>query len=481
MKLSNSYIGLPEEFYQQINPTPVKNPSLLIFNDELANSLNIELTEDDKLNFFSGNKIPKDSIPVALNYSGHQFGNFVHQLGDGRAILLGEVRNKNESYDIQLKGSGQTKFSRQGDGRSALGPVLREYILSEAMYHLGIPTTRSLAAVATGEHVARDSFEPGGILTRVAKSHLRVGTFEYFASRQQWEDLKLLADFAIQKHFPEIRETDNHYLELLKKVASNQSILIANWMSVGFIHGVMNTDNFTISGETIDYGPCAFLDEYHPGKVFSSIDQNGRYAYGNQPSISSWNLASLAGCLIAFIDKDSDKANELATEVLENYSIDTNQRILDLMCKKIGLDGSKKNNQEMLRNLLKLMMDNESDFTITFRSLSDILLNNSDNFLAQFHQKDEVSGWINNWKSALNLENKNVGEIILNLNNTNPLYIPRNHQVQKAIEESYLGNLKVLEEMLDVLKNPFQENVSLSHYSEAPSEQQRVTQTFCGT
>ena len=481
MKLSNSYIGLPEEFYQQINPTPVKSPSLLIFNDELANSLNIELTEDDKLNFFSGNKIPKDSIPVALNYSGHQFGNFVHQLGDGRAILLGEVRNKNESYDIQLKGSGQTKFSRQGDGRSALGPVLREYILSEAMYHLGIPTTRSLAAVATGEHVVRDSFEPGGILTRVAKSHLRVGTFEYFASRQQWEDLKLLADFAIQKHFPEIRETDNHYLELLKKVASNQSILIANWMSVGFIHGVMNTDNFTISGETIDYGPCAFLDEYHPGKVFSSIDQSGRYAYGNQPSISSWNLASLAGCLIAFIDKDSDKANELATEVLENYSIDTNQRILDLMCMKIGLDGSKKNNQEILRNLLKLMMDNESDFTITFRSLSDILLNNSDNFLAQFHQKDGVSGWINNWKSALNLENKNVGEIILNLNNTNPMYIPRNHQVQKAIEESYLGNFKVLEEMLDVLKNPFQENVSLSHYSEAPSEQQRVTQTFCGT
>ena len=481
MKLSNSYIGLPEEFYQQIDPTPVKNPSLLIFNEELANSLNIELKEDDKLNFFSGNKIPKDSIPVALNYSGHQFGNFVHQLGDGRAILLGEVRNKNESYDIQLKGSGQTKFSRQGDGRSALGPVLREYILSEAMYHLGIPTTRSLAAVATGEHVVRDSFEPGGILTRVAKSHLRVGTFEYFASRQQWEDLKLLADFAIQKHFPEIRETDNHYLELLKEVASNQSILIANWMSVGFIHGVMNTDNFTISGETIDYGPCAFLDEYHPGKVFSSIDQNGRYAYGNQPSISSWNLASLAGCLIAFIDKDSDKANELATEVLENYSIDTNQRILDLMCMKIGLDGSKKNNQEILRNLLKLMMDNESDFTITFRSLSDILLNNSDNFLAQFHQKNEVSGWINNWKSALNLENKNVGEIISNLNNTNPMYIPRNHQVQKAIEESYLGNLKVLEEMLEVLKNPFQENVSLSHYSEAPSEQQRVTQTFCGT
>ena len=275
-----------------------------------------------------------------MNYSGHQFGNFVHELGDGRAVLLGEINNQNGNYDIQLKGSGLTKFSRQGDGRSALGPVIREYIVSEAMHYLDVPTSRALAAVATGEYVARDNFEPGGILTRVAKSHLRVGTFEYFASRQQWQDVKLPADFAIQRHYPEIRETNNHYLELLKKVAENQSILISKWMAVGFVHGVMNTDNFSISGETIDYGPCAFLDEYHPGKVFSSIDQNGRYAFGNQPSISAWNLASLAGCLIAFIDKDSDKANELATEVLDNFSVETNQRILNLMCQKIGLDGS---------------------------------------------------------------------------------------------------------------------------------------------
>ena len=241
----------------------------------MAETLNIDLNDDEKLNFFSGNKVPDTSIPIALNYSGHQFGNFVHELGDGRAVLLGEVRNKDNRYDVQLKGSGQTKFSRQGDGRSALGPVIREYILSEAMHHLGVPTSRALAAITTGEFVARETFEPGGILTRVAKSHLRVGTFEYFASRQQWDDLKILADYAIQRHFPEVRETGNHYLELLKRVSINQSILISRWMSIGFVHGVMNTDNFTISGETIDYGPCAFLDEYHPGKVFSSIDQSG--------------------------------------------------------------------------------------------------------------------------------------------------------------------------------------------------------------
>ena len=267
MKLSNSYIGLPEEFYQQINPTPVENPSLLQFNDELAELLKISLEKQEKLDIFSGNKIPSDSIPIALNYSGHQFGNFVHELGDGRAVLLGEINNQNGNYDIQLKGSGLTKFSRQGDGRSALGPVIREYIVSEAMHYLDVPTSRALAAVATGEYVARDNFEPGGILTRVAKSHLRVGTFEYFASRQQWQDVKLLADFAIQRHYPEIRETNNHYLELLKKVAENQSILISKWMGVGFVHGVMNTDNFSISGETIDYGPCAFLDEYHPSPI----------------------------------------------------------------------------------------------------------------------------------------------------------------------------------------------------------------------
>ena len=481
MKLSNSYIGLPEEFYQVVNPTPVRNPKTLIFNEDLADSLDIKLKDEEVSNFFSGNGLPEDSVPIAMNYAGHQFGNFVQQLGDGRAVLLGEINAKNGTYDLQLKGSGKTMFSRQGDGRSALGPVIREYILSEAMHYLGVPTSRALAAIATGEHVARETFEPGGVLTRIAKSHLRVGTFEYFASRQQLNDVKMLADFAIQRHYPEIRETEKHYLELLKKVASNQSKLVSKWMSIGFIHGVMNTDNFTISGETIDYGPCAFLDEYHPGKVFSSIDQNGRYAFGNQPSIASWNLASLAGCLIAFIDKDSDKANELATEVLDNFSKETNQRILDLMCEKIGLNGGKKENQTLLRNLLKIMMDNEADYTITFRNLSKVLFEDSDEFFNQFSEKKEINAWLNNWKQALKNEYKDLSKLTDRLNRINPVYIPRNHQVQLAIDLAYENDFSKMLEMIEVFKNPFKEVSEYVSYSQAPLEKEKIRRTFCGT
>jgi len=481
MKLSNSYIGLPEEFYQLIKPSPVKNPSLIAFNEDLAISLGLDVGNSSLLEYFSGNKVPQGSTPIALNYAGHQFGNFVHQLGDGRAILLGEVSTNSGSYDLQLKGSGQTRFSRQGDGRSALGPVIREYILSEAMHHLGIPTSRALAAVATGEYVARDSFEPGGILTRVAKSHLRVGTFEYFASRQQWEDVKLLADFAIQRHFPEIRESDNHYLELLKKVADKQSELVSKWMSVGFIHGVMNTDNFTISGETIDYGPCAFLDDYDPGKVFSSIDQNGRYAFGNQPSIASWNLASLAGCLIAFINKDSDKANELATEVLDNFSVDTNQRILDLMCRKIGINGSKKESHTLLRNFLKIMLKNQSDYTITFRALPQVLLGNSYELLNQFQDKTEIHLWLEEWKAVVSIESDDVNTLVSNLNKINPVYIPRNHQIQDVIDQAYNNDFSKMLEMVEVIKNPFNDKEEYISYKEGPSDEQKVQRTFCGT
>ena len=481
MKLSNSYIGLPEEFYQVVNPTPVKNPKTLIYNEDLADSLGIKLGNEEVLNFFSGNELPEDSVPIALNYAGHQFGNFVQQLGDGRAVLLGEINNKDGTYDLQLKGSGKTMFSRQGDGRSALGPVIREYILSEAMYYLGVPTSRALAAIATGEHVARETFEPGAVFTRIAKSHLRVGTFEYFASRQQLNDVKMLADFAIQRHYPEIRETEKHYLELLKRVASNQSKLVSKWMSVGFIHGVMNTDNFTISGETIDYGPCAFLDEYHPGKVFSSIDQNGRYAFGNQPSIASWNLASLAGCLIAFIDKDSDKANELATEVLDNFSKETNQRILDLMCEKIGLNGGKKENQTLLRNFLKIMMDNEADYTITFRNLSKVLFEDTDAFFNQFAEKKEINAWLKNWEQALKKEHKDLSNLTENLNRINPVYIPRNHQVQLAIDLAYENDFSKMLEMIEVVQDPFREKDKYSSYMSAPREDQKVKRTFCGT
>ena len=481
MKLTNSYIGLPEDFYQVVNPLPVKSPQIISFNDELAQYLGLEIDKKEALKYFSGNSIPENTTPIALNYAGHQFGNFVHELGDGRATLLGEIEVNKERFDIQLKGSGPTKFSRQGDGRSALGPVIREYIVSEAMHHLNIPTTRALAAVQTGEHVFRDVIEPGGILTRIAKSHLRVGTFEYFASRQQWENVKLLADYTIQRHFPEIRVLDNHYLELLKAVADRQSKLIAKWMSVGFIHGVMNTDNFTISGETIDYGPCAFMDEYDPATVYSSIDHGGRYAFGNQPSIAAWNLASLAGCLISFIDEDSKKANELATKVLDDFSIKTNQEILDVMCLKIGLEGSSDKHQSILKDLLKIMIPNKADYTLSFRYLSLALSDKDSLFLDQFQDQEKIKEWLSNWKVTVKELNLDSEKMVKKMDSINPIYIPRNHNVDKAIKATYEENLDPMNELLEVLKNPFEENKKYSHLAVPPKEEEKILQTFCGT
>lgn len=481
MKLSNSYIGLPEEFYQVIKPVPVKSPQLLAFNQELVEELGLEIGPKQAIQYFSGNSVPENTIPIALNYAGHQFGNFVHELGDGRATLIGEIEVGKERFDIQLKGSGPTKFSRQGDGRSALGPVIREYIISEAMHHLKIPTTRALAAVSTGEHVFREQIEPGGILTRIAKSHIRVGTFEYFASRQQWEDVKHLADYTIQRHFPEIRELDNHYLELLKAVSRKQAKLIAKWMSVGFIHGVMNTDNFTISGETLDYGPCAFIDEYDPATVYSSIDHGGRYAFGNQPSIAAWNLASLAGCLISLIDNDSKIANELATKVLDDFSINTNQEILDIMCHKIGLDGNSEQHQIILKDLLKIMIPNQADYTLSFRYLSQALLNKDSLFLDQFKEQGKIKEWLKNWKLAIKELNKDTGEIVSNMESINPVYIPRNHNIDKAIKASYEEDLNPMNELLDALKDPFEENEKYLHLALPPKDEEKILQTFCGT
>jgi len=481
LKLSNSYIGLPEEFYQVIKPVPVKSPQLLAFNQELVEELGLEIGPKQAIQYFSGNSVPENTIPIALNYAGHQFGNFVHELGDGRATLIGEIEVGKERFDIQLKGSGPTKFSRQGDGRSALGPVIREYIISEAMHHLKIPTTRALAAVSTGEHVFREQIEPGGILTRIAKSHIRVGTFEYFASRQQWEDVKHLADYTIQRHFPEIRELDNHYLELLKAVSRKQAKLIAKWMSVGFIHGVMNTDNFTISGETLDYGPCAFIDEYDPATVYSSIDHDGRYAFGNQPSIAAWNLASLAGCLISLINNDSKIANELATKVLDDFSINTNQEILDIMCHKIGLDGNSDQHQIILKDLLKIMIPNQADYTLSFRYLSQALLNKDSLFLDQFKEQGKIKEWLKNWKLTVKELNKDTGEIVSNMESINPVYIPRNHNVDKAIKASYEEDLNPMNELLDALKDPFEENEKYLHLALPPKDEEKILQTFCGT
>ena len=481
MKLSNSYIGLPEEFYQVIKPVPVKSPQLLAFNQELVEELGLEIGPKQAIQYFSGNSVPENTIPIALNYAGHQFGNFVHELGDGRATLIGEIEVGKERFDIQLKGSGPTKFSRQGDGRSALGPVIREYIISEAMHHLKIPTTRALAAVSTGEHVFREQIEPGGILTRIAKSHIRVGTFEYFASRQQWEDVKHLADYTIQRHFPEIRELDNHYLELLKAVSRKQAKLIAKWMSVGFIHGVMNTDNFTISGETLDYGPCAFIDEYDPATVYSSIDHGGRYAFGNQPSIAAWNLASLAGCLISFIDNDSKKANELATKVLDDFSINTNQEILNVMCQKIGLDGNFDQHQTILKDLLKIMIPNQADYILSFRYLGQTLLDKGSLFLDQFKEKEKIKEWLSNWKLTVKELDLDAEEMVKKMDSINPIYIPRNHNVDKAIKAAYEENLEPMNELLEALKNPFKENKKYSHLAVPPKEEEKILQTFCGT
>ena len=481
MKLSNSYIGLPEDFYQVINPLPVKSPSLIAFNEDLANDLSLSIDPDEALKYFSGNSIPENTTPIALNYAGHQFGNFVHELGDGRATLLGEIEVDKERFDVQLKGSGPTKFSRQGDGRSALGPVVREYIISEAMHHLNIPTTRALAAVSTGEHVFREQIEPGGILTRIAKSHIRVGTFEYFASRQQWENVKLLADYTIQRHFPEIRELDNHYLELLKAVSNKQSKLIAKWMSVGFIHGVMNTDNFTISGETLDYGPCAFMDEYDPATVYSSIDHGGRYAFGNQPSIAAWNLASLAGCLISFIDNDSKKANELATKVLDDFSINTNQEILNVMCRKIGLDGDSDQHQTILKDLLKIMIPNQADYTLSFRYLGQALLDKDSLFLDQFKEKEKIKDWLVNWKLAVKDLDLDTEELVKKMDSINPIYIPRNHCVDKAIKAAYEDDLEPMNELVEALKEPFKQSNKYSHLALPPKDEEKILQTFCGT
>ena len=481
--LKNTYSELPKEFHRSINPTPVSKPEFLCLNRELANELFIDTADENKLlQYFSGNEVPGDSSTIAMAYAGHQFGNFVPQLGDGRAILLGELYDKEKKLnDIQLKGSGVTAFSRQGDGRSAIGPVIREFILSEAMHAMNIPTTRALAAVYTGENVSREAPVKGGILTRVSNSLIRVGTFEFFRARQDLENLKVLADFTINRLYPKISDEENKYLLLFEAISEKQSTLVSKWMSIGFIHGVMNTDNFTISGETIDYGPCAFLDEYHPGKVFSSIDQSGRYAFGNQPSIASWNLASLAGCLIAFIDKDSDKANKLATEVLENFSIETNQRILDLMCQKIGLAGNNQKNQSLLKRLLKIMMDNQSDYTITFRGISEVLRDNLDEFYGQFNDREEIDVWLIDWQNQLKEEHKDIASLAEQLDSINPAFIPRNHILQEVIEGAYENDFTKFYEMIEIIKNPFVANKETSSYMTAPLEEQKISKTFCGT
>ena len=486
MLFDNSYQNLPQDFFERINPVPVKDPQLIIFNNDLGRSLGIDqkINKKELANIFSGNEILKGSSPIALAYAGHQFGNFVNQLGDGRAVLLGEVSTPNqERFDMQLKGSGQTRFSRQGDGRSPLGPVIREYVVSEAMNALGIPSTRSLAAVTTGEKVFREVFLPGGILTRIAKSHIRVGTFEYFAAQKNTENLKTLADYTIKRHFPSLKGAANPYLSLLEIVGERQIELISKWMGVGFIHGVMNTDNTSIVGETIDYGPCAFMDEYNPSTVFSSIDAHGRYAFGNQPMIAQWNMACFANSLLALIDKDTEKATSKAQKVINNFPNKMSEAVMSVMCKKIGLDSTKTNSQEALTKLLRIMLDNKSDYTLTFRYLSEIIKGKRDSsFKQQFLEHNQISNWLKEWKELIKDQDLAKKEIVLSMESSNPVFIPRNHLVERAIEAAVENNdFSEMKTLLTILSKPYEEQSKYGEYMKPPKPLEVVHQTFCGT
>jgi uncharacterized protein YdiU (UPF0061 family) len=488
INFDNSYSKLPDIFFERINPVAVKKPSLIQFNKSLAKEIGLNLEKKENLfsEIFSGNKILKGSEPIALAYAGHQFGHFVPQLGDGRAILLGEIiNNDGRRFDIQLKGSGQTRYSRGGDGRAPLGPVIREYIISEAMHALDIPTTRSLAIVATGEMVSRETLLPGGILTRIASSHLRVGTFEYFAAFKDLKNLKLLTDYAINRHFPNIKNDDDfRYQKFLKLVCENQASLIAKWMHVGFIHGVMNTDNTSISGETIDYGPCAFMDNYDPNTVFSSIDHHGRYAYGNQPNIAQWNIACLGQCLLPLINTERNKAIEIVEEILDGFADAFRKYWLNGMYKKIGLLENKKNNHILLDELLRLMEKDKSDFTLTFRYLSNLVEeeNNNSLFKQQFLSKNEIDSWLVKWKECLKKEGNSEKEIKKLMLKVNPAFIPRNHQVEKAIYEVINNyDYSYVNRLIELLNKPYNYQPDNLEYMNPPDNYDQNYQTFCGT
>ncbi len=480
----NSYARLPAEFFQRVHPTPVAAPVMIRLNRELATSLGIDTAELDSpegMAVLSGNCVADGSDPLAMAYSGHQFGGFSPQLGDGRAILLGEVIDKaGVRRDIQLKGSGLTPFSRRGDGRSALGPVLREYILSEAMAVLGVPTTRALAAVASGEMVARDGMVPGGVFTRVASSHIRIGTFQWFAARQDAGNLRILADYVIARHYPDLAETENPYLSLLDAVIARQARLIAHWMQLGFIHGVMNTDNMSVSGETIDYGPCAFLDTYHPLKKFSSIDQQGRYAFSRQGEIAHWNLTRFAETLIPLIDDDTEKSIALAEAALDRFPDIHQNALQQRLSAKIGLEKYASHDWPLVTSLLEAMTAGEADFTLVFRHLSNALESgNNASVICLFNQPDAIAAWLDDWRARL--QNLDKDDVLALMRRSNPIYIPRNHRVEEAIQAAYRGDYQPFHRLNDILQNPFTEHPNAAAYESPPAPEEVVHATFCGT
>lgn len=476
----NSYTSLPPAFFSRMSPPPVKSPKLAILNDSLATSLGLNpeaLKSDDVAAMLAGNQTPEGAMPLAQAYAGHQFGHFT-MLGDGRALLLGEqITPSGERYDIQLKGSGRTPYSRGGDGRAALGPMLREYIISEAMHGLGIPTTRSLAVVTTGESVYRETALPGAILTRVAASHIRVGTFQFAARWCSVDDLRALADYTLHRHYPEIDAEENSYLLLLKAVIQRQAELIAKWQLVGFIHGVMNTDNMAISGETIDYGPCAFMDTYDPATVFSSIDTQGRYAYGNQPYIAVWNLSRFAETLLPLLHDNEAQAVKMAEDALAEFSKLYHQNWLRGMRAKLGLFNEEEQDAAFIEGLLSMMKEHHADYTNTFRALT---LEKPDE--TELFGTPEFTEWYEQWKTRLGRQTEDSTAIQQLMKKNNPAVIPRNHRVEEALAAAWReGDYTVMERLLTVLSDPYAYSPEQEEYTALPSKSACPYQTFCGT
>jgi len=489
IELQAHYASLPGSFHAHMDPVPVRAPRLFALNRGLADALGLDLagrSESELAALFSGNRLPDGAQPVAMAYAGHQFGNFVPQLGDGRAILLGEVAERDgRLYDIHLKGAGATPFSRGGDGRSALGPVIREYLVSEAMQALGVPTTRALAAVTTGERVQRDEPKPGGILTRVARSHVRVGTFQYFAARGDVESLARLVDHVVERHYPDAAGVERPAEAMLAGVVEAQARLVARWLQLGFVHGVMNTDNTSIAGETIDYGPCAFMEAYDPMAVWSSIDRRGRYAYANQPPIAQWNLARLAETLLPLIDRDDEQvAVERATSALQGFAPAFERAWLDGMRAKIGLAEAGDDDAALIQSLLDAMHAAEADFTLTFRHLADVVSAEGDDsaLSAAARAPDGLLAWLAEWRARLAGEGREPGAVAAAMRAVNPALIPRNHLVERAIRAAEdADDFAIFDRLHEAWKHPFAPRDGDADLARPARADERVTTTFCGT
>ncbi len=482
----NTYAKLPDGFHAPAAPAPSPEPQLLRLNTSLAESLGLDpswLESDAGLDMLSGTRLPEGAEPIAMAYAGHQFGGWVPRLGDGRASLLGEVVAPDGTrYDVQLKGSGRTMFSRGGDGKAVLGPVMREYIVSEAMTALGVPSTRALAAVATGERVFRNGPEPGAVLTRVARSHVRVGTFQYFAGKEDDASVKKLADYVIARHYPSALDADNSYRALFLSIAEGQADLIAHWMTLGFIHGVMNTDNMQVVGETIDFGPCAFMDVFHPQKKFSSIDRNGRYAWSNQPPIAIWNLLRLAETLIPLLGKDEKEAIAWAEESIGAFKTRFDDQVTARFRAKLGILSPKAGDDELLESTLVALTQGEADFTLFFRHLTRVAAGADENALRDlFSDRRVADTWLARWRRQIEADGGDSASRVKLMQQRNPIFIPRNHRIEEAIQAGNRGEYEPFHRLVDVLARPFDEQPDHAELEQPPEDHEVVHQTFCGT